>query len=543
MHMFPSTSPRPTPSAAERAVYAALAKCTHLDWQAFHSLRLRTASGWEGEGDFVIANPDGGLLVLEVKGGLIELRQGHWFQNGRRLDEAPRDQGHEFVRSLIGELRRAGVETPPYGVACVFPDCEFSVPPSNGDLRDVVLGARDLPHLADVLPSVFAAAVPKKYRVPTSRKWLEQLKTLWGHTWVPSVRLTDRIEDAAARSVALDAEQLKLLEFAGATPRALVEGPAGCGKTLVATELCRRRAREGIRTLYLCFTDALARAVAAQFQDPSLEGVRPQATSIRQYAVDLLRARGLPIPPPDKAFWDEVSFNAAAEALPAEADRPQMVVVDEGQDFETSDWMLVEQLAGNRGLWVFHDRRQTFWVERTLPASLEETLGARLQLGKPYRSPPTLAAYADCFATDTVPAERPRSDEVKLAVASPEETRDRVRRLVDELRQQGARPQDIAIITLAGQTRSELFKLQALGRHTLVHGDSPVAGENVVVETFLRFKGLERPFVIVCETWGSHLTRFPTRMYIALTRATVAATIVAPPELVSADARLRLLEP
>lgn len=540
--MFPTARPRPTKSHAEIGVYAALARCSDLDWYAFHSLRLRNSSStWTGEGDFVIANPTGGLLVLEVKGGRIELRDGHWFQNGKPMDEPPRDQALEFVKSLMKELRRAGVETPPYGVACVFPDCEFSVPPTNGDLHGIVLGARDLPYLPDVLPSVFTAAVPP-YRLPTNRKWIQQLNTLWGNTWVPSVRLTDRVNDAAERSVALDSKQYELLEYAGETPRALVEGPAGSGKTLVATELCRRRAKAGHRTLYLCFTDALARAVAVQFQDPSIEGVRPQATSIRQYAVDLLRGRGLPIPPPDKAFWDEVSFNAAAEALPADADRPQMVVVDEGQDFEASDWMLVEQLAGNRGLWVFRDQRQAFWTERTLPSSLETTLAARLQLQQRYRCPAGLAAYAECFASGDTPTERPSPDQVKLVVAAPEETKDRVRHLVDELRRQGAKPSDIAIVSLAGQSRSELYKLPMLGSHKLVHGDSPEARDHIVMETFLRFKGLERPFVIVCETSGTHLTQFATRMHIGLTRATVAATLVAHPELVAADPRLSLLQ-
>jgi hypothetical protein len=202
----------------------------------------------------------------------------------------------------------------------------------------------------------------------------------------------------------------------------------------------------------------------------------------------------------------------------------------------------VEQLAGNRGLWVFRDQRQAFWTERTLPSSLETTLAARLQLQQRYRCPAGLAAYAECFASGDTPTERPSPDQVKLVVAAPEETKDRVRHLVDELRRQGAKPSDIAIVSLAGQSRSELYKLPMLGSHKLVHGDSPEARDHIVMETFLRFKGLERPFVIVCETSGTHLTQFATRMHIGLTRATVAATLVAHPELVAADPRLSLLQ-
>jgi hypothetical protein len=67
--LHPSTAPRPTDSHAESAVWHALR--THLPdgWHAWHSLRVRTKDGWTGEGDFVLAEPRRGMLVIEVKGG------------------------------------------------------------------------------------------------------------------------------------------------------------------------------------------------------------------------------------------------------------------------------------------------------------------------------------------------------------------------------------------------------------------------------------------------------------------------------------------
>ena len=58
-------------------------------WLAWHSLRLRDGDNLDGEGDFVIAAPKRGLLVLEVKGGHVEVRDGRWFQNGKPLKTAP----------------------------------------------------------------------------------------------------------------------------------------------------------------------------------------------------------------------------------------------------------------------------------------------------------------------------------------------------------------------------------------------------------------------------------------------------------------------
>ena len=60
--------------------------------------------------------------------------------------------------------------------------------------------------------------------------------------------------------------------------------------------------------------------------------------------------------------------------------------------------------------------------------------------------------------------------------------------------------------------------------------------------TFLRFKGFERPFVLVTELGGAEERReYDTRMYIALTRATVKAVIVATDDEVAGDDRLALL--
>jgi hypothetical protein len=71
--------------------------------------------------------------------------------------------------------------------------------------------------------------------------------------------------------------------------------------------------------------------------------------------------------------------------------------------------------------------------------------------------------------------------------------------------------------------------LSRIGAYRLVAADDPLAESEIVDDTFLRFKGLERPAVIVSDL---HLIREPraVRMYIALTRALAAVRVVAPRE-------------
>jgi hypothetical protein len=140
--LYPRSAPRPTGSQAEREVYEALRGALPPGWYALHSLRVRTHDGWMGEGDFVLAEPHRGLLVLEVKGGRIEQRDGHWLQNGRPMEAAPIEQALRFRGLLLDRLHEHGCHPPAHGVAACCTDTAFDQPPTQDDLRDLVIGAR-----------------------------------------------------------------------------------------------------------------------------------------------------------------------------------------------------------------------------------------------------------------------------------------------------------------------------------------------------------------------------------------------------------------
>lgn len=546
--VYPKAAPRPTKSEAEIKVWQALQNQLPAGWRAWHSLRLRHKGYWEGEGDFVIAAPDRGLLVLEVKGGAIELRGGRWYQNGDALKQAPRDQALAFVDHLIKALRARGIETPPFGVACVFPDVEFSddAAPSTGDLDGIVLSGRQLDWLEHALPAALERAVPP-YAMPKSRSWLAALHELWGETWVPSLSLTDERNDSEARVVSLVADQLDLLAAADDNPRAVVTGGAGTGKTLLARELCSRAAQRGQRVLYLCFTNALGHAVERSFATAQRAGARARAFPIRRFAATLLEASGARIAETDQSFWDNASLTAACDALPPIDDRPELVVVDEAQDLEPGDWDLVAELVGPRALWILGDDRQAFWKRPEVPASL--TAGAaRLKLRTQHRCPSAIAAFAQRYvapsdgrASDPAVAASSAPDTVRLLRAEPGYELARVQAEITELIRGGAKPRDIAIVTLAGQTVSKLLALPALGSYRVVRADTPEVTEQLVADTFLRFKGLERPFVFVVELASGHLSQYERRMHIAATRALARLYVVATADDVAKDPRLAVL--
>lgn len=545
--VHPKSGPRTHQSKAELTVYDALKSQLPKGWTAWHSLRLRNGAEWEGEGDFVVAAPNLGILIVEVKGGSIELRDGMWLQNGEPMAKAPREQAQSFARNLVEAVARRGGEPPPWGIACCFPDCEFSddAAPASGDLEGLVIGGRQLGWLAEALPALYERAVPKR-RVPPIHKWAPKLQELWGDTWVPALGLADQIRDAGERHLRLNKKQLAVLTFAGDSPRAIVRGGAGSGKTVVARELCLRRAREGKRALYLCYTDALGLALDRELGTARDEGLDVSARPIKRYAQEVVDGRGAAPPasalPGTVEAYNELSLSAA-EIIGSSSDRPDIVVVDEGQDLSTEDWLLVDELSRDRDLWVFHDSAQDYWSERTIPPSISDA-AARLELPEQMRNPPSVARFAALYVdgsdeapTDVAsPMEPFDPDELRLVVARSGGVVDAIIRELDRLGP-GVAPRDIAVLTLAGRDRSELLRSARLGRHAVVAADHDDAPHHVVADTFLRFKGLERPIVLVAEVEpGTY--RYDVRMHIAVTRASVQAVIVCDEQAVRSDPRL-----
>lgn len=149
--LWPREKPRPTDSDAEIKVYQAFASDLPSNWTVWHSLRIRTDEGMEGEGDFVIAIPDRGFLVLEVKGGYLSVRDGLWYQNSKPLDHSPREQAHSFARKLVSRLPSSNGMTVPYGILTIFPDTPSSDAPVQDNLRDLVLTEVDLRYLKEAI--------------------------------------------------------------------------------------------------------------------------------------------------------------------------------------------------------------------------------------------------------------------------------------------------------------------------------------------------------------------------------------------------------
>ena len=526
--LWPREQSRPTDSQAEQRVYDALSRTLPKGWTAWHSLRVRTELGYEGEGDFVLAIPGRGFLVLEVKGGALEMRDGRWFQNGYLLDKAPREQAHGFAKTLLSRLKELGCLSVPFGILTIFPDIHFSLSPGQDDLRGLILGGQDLPWLGEAIMAKLDLAFPEGFIIPP-QNWVGMLHALWGETWVPCLKLGQRAKVEAEQRLQLDQEQLRLIDALAANDRLLVAGTAGSGKTVLAREAALRMAQAGKRVLYLCFTDALAHWVGAELAQRNL-----QVATVPRYAVQLLQGAGIIEAMPNTSeFWFDVSLRAATEALPVGDDIPDVVIVDEAQDLTAGDWLLVEELTQGRKVWIFYDPAQTFWSDRKLPDWAGQ--GGRFCLNRYYRCPPAImefskAVHNQAFDQEIV-AEGLRSGVLGIVGApSRSAVLGKIENEIQKLRSEGFALGDISVLSLRGQTAEDgIARRQTIGSIPVVRAHDPEMANQVVADTFLRFKGLERPAVIVTDL-RLVTDRADVRMHIALTRALAAVRVVAAKE-------------
>jgi hypothetical protein len=518
----------------------------------------------DGEADLVIVHADHGILVLEVKSGIPSRdHAGRWWIGGRELDRDPFTQAmqskHQFVRKLADMADWPPRTEPRAGHAIALPEVDLASLPRG----HVLLGA-DAPR--ELVLDAEALETPESIR-----RWVERAYAYWlgdGTKGVPlgalGVRLVDellaptwalhrlvrgRIEDDRAELLAASREQALIVSRTRTLHRLEVVGPAGSGKSMLAAEKARRLAREGYRTLLVCFNQRLATSLIRELEEaPAPAGL--DVTTFHRLCERLgtdagvLPARPDPIP---GAWWDETlpgALEASIDALPGR--RYHAVVVDEGQDFEARWFELLQRLLVDPDdvFWVFHDPGQAL-IRTDVVAGLGLE---RHELFENHRNPESIAALAGRFyrGGEEVFALRDTGRRHTVITAEPgdetlEALRKTLHRLIEEER---VPPWRIAVLSGVTATASEVWRHRRFGNAVLcneaLHDDGRSKGlapedvpdepDEVLFESIRRFKGMEREVVILVElpVQGDRLDEL---LYVGLTRATTELVVVAPPGL------------
>lgn len=150
--LFPIQLPETGIPESERLTWCS---CTRLDnqWRVFHSVKwqsVRRGRQGDGEADFILFHPNYGIIVLEVKGGEIDVTDGKWHSTdsyaNRHSIKNPFDQVRESKYGLLSYFRDTWdiLVSIPVNYGVVFPSIRIDDGIGTFGPRAIILDKGDL---------------------------------------------------------------------------------------------------------------------------------------------------------------------------------------------------------------------------------------------------------------------------------------------------------------------------------------------------------------------------------------------------------------
>jgi|GEM_PF-2484477 len=533
-HMFPQELSRVDgASKPEREVFKALERQLDDSWNAYYSRGLVFPDDDKGkklaEIDFVLTHPQHGIVAVEVK-GTLRCKDGRWqapdasgWKDCRDPGRQARDHEMNVKRYLKDKL---GV---PQAKQRVTPVLIFT-----GTKIDDIALAPDLPRamiidsvqvLSDLggnlIAAVEAELAARDKTDPLGAEGVEKIHRLLA----PTHDLTPTLADEIARNelviMRLTEAQKKILRGLPQTPRATVEGCAGSGKTMIARDIAKEMADEGMDVLFICFNYALSIDLAKRGL-----GEKVVVKHFHGLCRDLAEEAGLDLPAEpkeqaDKQLHFEVTMPdllfAALEKLGRSYD---VLIVDEAQDMKPYWFEVLESAVKDDGkIWLFMDDNQRVYEDR-----LEVPPGfTPFFLADNCRNTQTIHAlvreqYEGKFPTESPgPPGRP----VEFLPGAPDQAAAVAAAIEDLIDNQGLHASDITVLsqhTIFANGGSKSAVANNPGKYGYERIPTNAA-DKVHFSSIKSFKGLESAVVIVCEL--DHITHehASQEIYVGYSRA------------------------
>jgi hypothetical protein len=545
--MMPAYCPDTAPPG-EKSLHAALASNGSTDdWIVLHSLGIADhIRQVEGEADFVVIVPDRGVLVIEVKShrSIDRLIDGRWkLGNDAPTARGPFQQASEAMHSLRTFLERKQVDfrsipmlsavwftgvrartmlpsTPEWHQWQVLDSEDLRTGADSAVLRVLAAGTA---HLGEKLQHFSYGGIGPD--VATAQRIASVLRPRFEAAIVPG----DARRARNAQLVTFIEEQYLALDSMADNNAVLFAGPAGSGKTLLATEAAQRETSMGRSGHLLCFNRLLGKRLVSELGH--VEGL-----SVGTLHQELLRLTK--VQPPSNAgpsFWERELPDLAIEVLLAgEGPQCDFLVVDEIQDIATEpfldvlDLMVIGGLAGGRVLFFGDFERQAIFKSdggRELLRQRSPQLASR-RLTENCRNLPRIGYQVNLLGKLDPGYQRFRRqddgvDPTLIPYAVGEDQSDKLVQAIRQLRDDGFGLSEIVVLSplrsgSTAETTTDPWLRQVLRS---ADGEQARPGQ-LQYATIHAFKGLEAPAVVVTDLDRNAVPGFDSLLYVGLTRAT-----------------------
>jgi len=503
----------------------------------------------EGEIDAIVLIPDSSIIVVEVKGrGLRYNNDNNQWQRNKDGQWEPENSPFHQARSNTHRLidcieKRLGSNTGKrirHGYMVVFPFSEIRGEIAHDVHPTVYCNGSGLDQLGRHVQTVPDKMAQDSAKSRNTANTVFSVKEIH-NAILPAMHLVHSLKasvDADVKTLLrLTGEQNANLDLLSLQKRALIQGVAGSGKTVLAIEQARRFAAQGKRVLLLCYNSALASwvgsGISAELAENPVNG-SVEVRTFHDFCATACKSENIEFDPgsDQEKFWLEKAPDLLMECSNLHQ-HFDAIIVDEGQDFQALWWMPIQICLKEDGvLFVFCDPQQDIFSADGL-----RELGMQndtFPLLKNCRNTQRIARYCDGIAEiETQSHENsPEGKEVGFeTLKSDERRKDRVRELLLKwVKDDGICPSRIAVLS-ANKPQKTCLK----------DGNSPSAvrlttdaekwrqGEMVLHTTVRGFKGLDADFVILVDlpAPGSHPVFGWTDYYVGASRAIAVLHVIA----------------
>lgn len=526
--MIPNTIHSSVRSGAERRMFNVIKNAERTDnWICLHSLGLaRHDTKRLGEIDFVLVTMHG-VFVLEVKGGRVRRQSGTWiytdkFDREHFKIEGPFDQAAGSMFTLERELRSAfpgtRIADVLVGFGVIVPDINFDVIGPDIDRAQVYdINDRQRPfrtyidRLAD-----FARSRESRRRRGLRDAEIRQVADYLRGDFDLIPGLDMLIEDTEHQLLQLTEEQFVVLDVLENDPRVIIEGAAGCGKTVLALETVRRTARNGDRILVTCYNRLLADRLSEKLAD-EFAADHVVVVSLHQLFSKLINESSVAqefehrrAQLSDRQIFEELMpelalYAALEEVMP----RFDVLIVDEAQDVITSDNLEVLSELLNGGMddgrwWLFLDSNNQASIYGKFDRSIFDKLriNSREQvLTINCRNTKEIAYHTSLMAQSklTISARIEGPPVEFISYSKKNSPFEKLREILRKLKKKGVHGKRITILLARSPDNQTQIELRKLGISAMREqsGGARSTGSEPTWSVVSGFKGLESDVIIL----------------------------------------------
>lgn len=535
-------------SRAEKLLYQLFRSDLPNEYHVFHSVAWQSRNeiygARDGEADFVIAHPQHGILILEVKGGVIDYdgENGVWLQNGSVMRKDPFSQAKAFKYELLRLLK-----TDPYwsnrhfsiSHAVAFPDVVVpNYPLTLQAPRRLILDKRDTLTVQEWIKTHFDHIQGQSGYDKIGTHGIRYLQNLLAPVHHLRSLLGVDILSEEAEFVRLTEQQCRLIDFIASVPRAAISGCAGSGKTMLAAHKAKQLADEGLKVLFTCFNKNLADFLREDY----LEN-RPSTLDVVHFhklAFDLVQQSGNRVRQPLGESLDDYFLHRLPEQLTTAIDlvgsKYDAIIVDEAQDFLENWWLPLQLLLFEPDdgiLYLFYDDNQNIYGGLQRVKNLVQN---KYPLHENCRNTQMINEVVNKYyaGQQSLTALGPRGRQVETITYKTK------RDLLDSLRGilhkfiaiEKVAAEDIVILTPHSVEKSALTQNSVLGRFVLTNHWN-IAANEVYYTTIHSFKGLESPVIILAEIDSSLHYNVQELMYVGCSRARHHLVVIGQEDVIS----------